>query len=1041
MERTPPPNLSVSTPRSVRSTGSGSVATPTFFDDAATVSVEELAIGNPVWVRRKGQPLMEGEVAYLGDVEFAEQSDERPWVGVRLTGTSADLGKHNGTVEGVSYFETDKPHAGIFVRIAALSKRTVHSSNPSTPTTTATTAAPTAVNMFRSPVFQQQRSPGVNGDNDANAQQVPKANPPKATKMMREEEGEEIDWDEQERRLVALEEWKLRKSPTKIPKSNAVTPSSSAKKKAPQSSNNVTPTSSSSPAAAATSYSPSGKISAATKASKTSLSTNNSTPSKETASPKDPPMVNVDRSPAKSAATTSSSAAQQQQQQSTSNVKNTAPSTTTVDTASKGEDSKPAARPRRKVPPAPVSADVLAHPPSPEESEPLVLNQGKEKNRNASEGNASSKDRSIPTGENDVRVAEASNNTTSRAASQESARSSPRYAHNKNPPTYGFFQSFFVCLSTMVGWITPGLLGATLVLKEQGTQNRFETELAAGLVLGQLVTSVILATPLFMMTLLGCVCCCSPTTSSVFVWNMARVSNALTFWMGLILLVTILTSSMRQEHGDTVGLEIMGSAAGTMIVSAVAVMVSFWPATTKQNSGPRLFRRHTYALLQTVGGTNNDDEIQNDSLTEPLLAESETDVEAPDVGEDEVPTEGERDSHDQDGQGEEESTSRLRGTRRLLQMASSQVLYLYLGCAALLIRLPFSLAIPHFVSTTLAALGHGDFHTARQEVLYLFVLGSIDAVLDFWCIFLFGYANERIIRGVRTDLFSKLLRMEISFFDSNHSGTLSSRLNSDCSEMAGDLTWFFRFSIESVVRIVGITTYMMIRSPHLGACALSIIPVIGIINKLYGDWLRENAIAVQDSLAEANKVAQETLSNARTVIAFAAEGLEESNYNEKIQSYYKLRVKQIFMTGVYYMTVSTFLINTVIQASLLYYGAYLIQQGHLTPEVLLAFMLYQGQLQQETQNLFNSFSSLIKSSGAGDKVFALLDRQPPPPATGSTEVQETAATLASEPEPLSYELSLQNVSFAYPTRPAQPVLKGMTLDFPKGSTVALVGKR
>ena len=50
----------------------------------------------------------------------------------------------------------------------------------------------------------------------------------------------------------------------------------------------------------------------------------------------------------------------------------------------------------------------------------------------------------------------------------------------------------------------------------------------------------------------------------------------------------------------------------------------------------------------------------------------------------------------------------MRGTWRLLQLASSQVLYLYLGCVVLLILLPFSLAIPHFVSTTLAALGCGS---------------------------------------------------------------------------------------------------------------------------------------------------------------------------------------------------------------------------------------------------------------------------------------------------------------------------------------------
>jgi ABC-type multidrug transport system fused ATPase/permease subunit len=128
----------------------------------------------------------------------------------------------------------------------------------------------------------------------------------------------------------------------------------------------------------------------------------------------------------------------------------------------------------------------------------------------------------------------------------------------------------------------------------------------------------------------------------------------------------------------------------------------------------------------------------------------------------------------------------------------------------------------------------------------------------------FGYANQRIVREVRTDTFASLLKQDIAFFDSHTSGELASRLNSDCGEMAGDLvshmlwrillklciaflcifqTWFFRFSIESVVRITGITAYMLLRSPKLGACALSILPLVAIINKFYGDWLRVSNVA------------------------------------------------------------------------------------------------------------------------------------------------------------------------------------------------------
>ncbi len=97
-------------------------------------------------------------------------------------------------------------------------------------------------------------------------------------------------------------------------------------------------------------------------------------------------------------------------------------------------------------------------------------------------------------------------------------------------------------------------------------------------------------------------------------------------------------------------------------------------------------------------------------------------------------------------------------------------------------------------------------------------------------------------------------------------------------------------SIEAVVRITGITAYMMIRCPQLGACALSIIPIVAIVNKYYGNWLSRNARKVQDALAAANLVAQETFSCIRIIIAFPSEEFEYDKYVERIDTQYRLNI-------------------------------------------------------------------------------------------------------------------------------------------------------
>ncbi len=262
----------------------------------------------------------------------------------------------------------------------------------------------------------------------------------------------------------------------------------------------------------------------------------------------------------------------------------------------------------------------------------------------------------------------------------------------------------------------------------------------------------------------------------------------------LLVLVGLMDDRVNRDEascGPWQSLWLLGGGAATLVMAGAGLMVSIWPvaiyesiqrdetlAETERNSwccGKQHDPVHAQAngeqeyvpLLEPVGNGHGSYQLLEENGEEPNASASTDEA--------------------------EESTSRLTGTRRLLKLATSEVAYLYLGCAVLLVRLPFSLSIPHFVSTTLAALSRSDYNGARLEILLLFILGSIDAALDFWCVFLFGYANQRILRGVRTDLFRSIFRQDIAFFDKHTSGELSSRLNADCGQMASDLTWFFRF--------------------------------------------------------------------------------------------------------------------------------------------------------------------------------------------------------------------------------------------------------
>jgi ABC-type multidrug transport system fused ATPase/permease subunit len=270
---------------------------------------------------------------------------------------------------------------------------------------------------------------------------------------------------------------------------------------------------------------------------------------------------------------------------------------------------------------------------------------------------------------------------------------------------------------------------------------------------------------------------------------------------------------------------------------------------------------------------------------------------------------------------------------------------------------------------------HDRCHSGLFQLLLVWFCTAAKFVLsDYSCFYYrrIQFLCFPVIKDLRVGLFRNLLRQELSMFDSTTVGFLTSRLSSDTSEMSNNLTYVFRFSIESVVRIGGIATYMFLREWRLALAACVAIPIIAVVNRYYGRFLHDNAALVQTALADLNSVAQEVLGSVRTVFAFSNEQYETDRFQDKVNTLYRLNLKQLFLQSVYYMVIATFLVNCVVQAGLLAYGSHLVFIGQMETSALIAFMLYQGQLQGCCQNLFDSFNSLIKSSGAGTSQTLLL---------------------------------------------------------------------
>ena len=176
-------------------------------------------------------------------------------------------------------------------------------------------------------------------------------------------------------------------------------------------------------------------------------------------------------------------------------------------------------------------------------------------------------------------------------------------------------------------------------------------------------------------------------------------------------------------------------------------------------------------------------ESQSGILTEPLTGLAS-------AGEPAETIEVKQDDDGEQVNGKEGDSKELSyGTLKLLKLAHPHRAWLFAGCGALLFRLPFSISMAHWVSACIGCLNDGDYECARWNVMALFCAGTVDSIMDFWCVYLFGVAQQRIIRSLRIDLLKAITYQEIAFFDHTRTGEVTSRLTADTQEMANDLTW------------------------------------------------------------------------------------------------------------------------------------------------------------------------------------------------------------------------------------------------------------
>ena len=299
------------------------------------------------------------------------------------------------------------------------------------------------------------------------------------------------------------------------------------------------------------------------------------------------------------------------------------------------------------------------------------------------------------------------------------------------------------------------------------------------------------------------------------------------------------------------------------------------------------------------------------------------------------------------------------------------------------------------------------------------------SALRFYLVMTIG---ERIVADLRRDVFAHLISLSPSFFDSARSGELISRLTADTTQIKSAVGASVSIALRNVMLFVGATTMMVITSPRLSGFVLAAIPLIVIPLVAFGRWVRRLSRNAQDTLADATAYASELIGSIRTVQAYTNERLANARFGGDVEQAYAAARNSTKARSVLTAIIIFIVFTSVVV--ILWVGSHDVLTGSITPGRLGQFVLYAAFAATGLGQLSEVWGEVSAASGAAERLFEILN------------VKSSIVAPASPralPLPARGDVVLDNVSFAYPTRPDTRALHGVSLSVRAGEKVAIVG--
>ncbi len=336
------------------------------------------------------------------------------------------------------------------------------------------------------------------------------------------------------------------------------------------------------------------------------------------------------------------------------------------------------------------------------------------------------------------------------------------------------------------------------------------------------------------------------------------------------------------------------------------------------------------------------------------------------------------------------------------------------------------LAAPWLMGRAIDAfIAGGNVRGLSITAMLMAAIYVLDALFDATSSLLMARVSQTSLKTLRQDLFTRLQRLPIRFFDTHPAGELMSRLTNDIEAINQAVSQNVISLAGSLLTLSGVLITMFILNFRLALASLLVVPIMIGFTRFVARYTRKGFRELQSSLGGMNAVLEESISGQRVVRAFRR--------NESVMRAFREANEAVYRKGVtansyalLLMPLTNVLGNffVIVLAGL---GGWLALGGLVTVGTIATFISYGRQFVAPLRQLAHVYNSLQGALAGAERVFEIMDQ----------EDEGLGGEDAGTGNRFRGEVRFNDVHFGY--LPDVPVLRHTTLHASPGDTVALVG--